>query len=797
MEIVPDINYDTHAQIVQTKEEHFGITDSAEFITTISKTLYANGTLAMVREVICNAWDAHIAANKTDVPLEIVVTKNFFSVQDFGAGIHKDDIHSIYCVYGNSTKNKDNSQTGGFGLGTKAPFAYSDYFTLVSCHKGIKQVSRIVRSSEDNPGKPSRSVIVEVPTEDTGITVQVPISATDKWLITRYVEGVCKFGGIKANLKNDDTVDSEIIALDSLALEKSATAGNITIFTDPYADYVKSGDKIVIRYGTVIYPIPKSLTNFPELTYLKRVLRNSEILVVLEAEPGTLVVQPSREHLAESPSNIAILKKLFKDFYDQASYDTLSDELKEKLYKNLTKDGTISGSPMYVIRSTLTKRYAGDTCDLYYEPKNEAEKVQILVFRCVIAENAYRVFYDTDSTILKDLFDDVVNRFWKEKSNDVSNILLNRANSEYRIKSRFAKYLKKLFTKLKKASIDPKKLGVSRNSVLYNTPRVKVNDAINPLFIIPAVNFKDNPYAMKLSSKRIVLSRTQTGYSEYDSRYNYWSLRIRKNQIETAKKLLEEEGFTVYLANDFEPVKRKTEHVHSSNGKKEKTYHYVSLERFYPDDRALRDTRLSHGRGWHKTKPKYYLDVSFDKTFLPPRYELFKNMVPNIKEVAIVCTKTDRNFAKKHNLFFLNGALRKAILWQLKHSRNFQIAVAISNYIKANASIVKAFENPEVQEKYNAESFTPSQKFLYAVLKDIPELLNISKDGMKYIDYRQEFIKIRDDSLLQVNDLIPKYPNHVFDSLSNLYYSRSNTYHEIKKQDPIQYLVESMLLEKL
>lgn len=107
----------------------FGISDDPAFFHVLSTSLYNNPTLAVVRETICNSWDAHIEAGKTDTPIRITIdTDNFITFRDFGNGIPDELIGSIYGVYGASTKKSNSSVTGGFGLGCKSPFAYTDSF---------------------------------------------------------------------------------------------------------------------------------------------------------------------------------------------------------------------------------------------------------------------------------------------------------------------------------------------------------------------------------------------------------------------------------------------------------------------------------------------------------------------------------------------------------------------------------------------------------------------------------------------------------------------------------------------
>lgn len=87
----------------------------------------------MIRELSCNAKDAHVDAGKGDVPFEIHLPNDlepWFAVTDFGIGLSHEDVTGLYRTYFDSTKTKSNDVTGQFGIGSKSPFAYVDQFTV-------------------------------------------------------------------------------------------------------------------------------------------------------------------------------------------------------------------------------------------------------------------------------------------------------------------------------------------------------------------------------------------------------------------------------------------------------------------------------------------------------------------------------------------------------------------------------------------------------------------------------------------------------------------------------------------
>lgn len=307
----------THAIIGQNKAMDFGISDSAEFFNILSSTLYSDQILAVVRETICNAWDAHIEFNCKDIPIEIKLENNELTIRDFGPGIPKDKIQPIYGVYGGSTKKANGQVTGGFGLGCKAPFAYTDHFEVTSWskHDGEMSIYKMSKSSAEVQGKPSITPIVSVPTIDHGLQVKLAIKKhVDKNRFRELIQRIISNGGI--NAKFNDSI-AEVI--DFTKMENNF----LIIHKDTVIS--ESNSFIYIRYGNVIYPIDineKYADKYQEaLDLLKRISTNGnhwnnylDWRLILQAEPDTISVTPSREALSMQDHTIQTVDKLLADF---------------------------------------------------------------------------------------------------------------------------------------------------------------------------------------------------------------------------------------------------------------------------------------------------------------------------------------------------------------------------------------------------------------------------------------------------------------------------------------------------
>ena len=166
----------THAVIGGKQQINFGISDDPAFFQILSSALYKDPMLAMVRETICNAWDAHIDSGRTDRPISVTLDDDYLIIRDYGNGIPDALIGPIYAIYGASTKKNDGRQTGGFGLGCKSPFAYTDHFEVTSHHAGVRTIYNMSKSSAAVQGKPSIVPIASFPTTESGITVKIPLN---------------------------------------------------------------------------------------------------------------------------------------------------------------------------------------------------------------------------------------------------------------------------------------------------------------------------------------------------------------------------------------------------------------------------------------------------------------------------------------------------------------------------------------------------------------------------------------------------------------------------------------------
>lgn len=317
MQVAATSELATSATLGGSNTIEFGISNDPAFFQVLSANLYSNQKLAVAREVISNSWDAHIEAGIKDTPIKISLLASELVFQDFGHGIAPEDMGRVYGTYGASTKKTDSKTTGGFGLGCKSPFAYTDSFRVTSCHKGVKTIYNITKSSVESNGKPGITTIASMPTDETGLTVSVPMAANDWYEFATYIKYVVMHGEINAVLTTEREKDRK---LDTMGM--SFEPGSYLMDSGDWYDSYMGNHSIFIRYGTVLYPMLKTPTTADTVHTVERFMQIIGVgRVVVQAAPDTLALTPSREALSSQKMTEGGLVDLVTDLVDRMEAD--------------------------------------------------------------------------------------------------------------------------------------------------------------------------------------------------------------------------------------------------------------------------------------------------------------------------------------------------------------------------------------------------------------------------------------------------------------------------------------------
>lgn len=309
-------------QLIRETKEVFtsGVQESDSFSIEIdpiackllANDIYPNKALAVVREYTTNAADAHVQVGNPN-PIEIhlpTALESYFSVKDYGPGLSSEDI-KIYTKYFASTKRDRADQAGCFGLGSKAGFAYSDSFTVISRYNGKKST---YSCHKDNIFKPQRDLLSVTDWDGpNGIEVLVPVKKDDIWKFTEEAKKILPYLDVpyKVNVANFPEKAKPIMEGKNWKL------------------YPGEGTYYVRQCG-IRYPIPREYQD-RRLDQFLTPTNN----ITFEAESGTLSVALSREALSFDDHTIENLKKLFDGVYQ---------EYLEKLQAEIDKEPDIKAA---------------------------------------------------------------------------------------------------------------------------------------------------------------------------------------------------------------------------------------------------------------------------------------------------------------------------------------------------------------------------------------------------------------------------------------------------------------------
>lgn len=292
-------------------------------IMSLLTDLYSSPELAVLREYASNAKDSHTEAGQT-LPIKVTLPTSWnpvFTVQDFGVGMSSQDIKTIYASYGASTKQKDFTQVGAFGLGCKSALSLTQQFTLISIKDGRK--STVLISRGDN-GVGSVNVISEIDTnEPNGVTVSVPIEKVGTF--NSHVSNFF-FTWEPGSVLIDDAEPLSLYSDNFLESADKKVFFNISDSNESQ----RHGFNIImggITYSVDMRPLIKNL--YSDEAYVHRsmcdYLKRSAVAYVI-VPIGSVDLTPSREEVRYSERSTEFLTSLFDFFIEQVSI-MLTDSL--------------------------------------------------------------------------------------------------------------------------------------------------------------------------------------------------------------------------------------------------------------------------------------------------------------------------------------------------------------------------------------------------------------------------------------------------------------------------------------
>lgn len=161
----------------------FGISvgNEAHIMGILRDTLYSDKVLAVLREYASNAWDAHRSVGKHELPIEVTIPTGeepTLRIRDFGPGLSREEVFTVYTQYGASTKRDSDDAVGMLGIGSKSGFAYSDSFTITSWHGGLRS-TYVAALDESEKGVINLLAEESCKKSETGVEIQIAVRSSD------------------------------------------------------------------------------------------------------------------------------------------------------------------------------------------------------------------------------------------------------------------------------------------------------------------------------------------------------------------------------------------------------------------------------------------------------------------------------------------------------------------------------------------------------------------------------------------------------------------------------------------
>ena len=291
------------------EDSSFSIEASAKAFFILSDGLYSNKVKAVIRELSTNAYDSHVDAGMVDCPFDVHLPTRLdpvFYVRDYGTSMTHSECMSLYTTYFRSTRNDSNDAVGCLGLGSKAPFAYCDQFTVEAYLNGV---ARVYSAFMNEDGSPVFSLLDETVTDEAdGLKVSMPVKEDDIHDFQREASDLYAFFDVPPKM-----VGKEISIRD-----------REVILSGSNFEFVKNEHQNLVIMGQIAYPL-----NADDVLPYPIADEDSDIYNFLDRSSGLRIyvsigdvdITPSREALSYN----SVTKKSIKNVLSEMSLEIAID----------------------------------------------------------------------------------------------------------------------------------------------------------------------------------------------------------------------------------------------------------------------------------------------------------------------------------------------------------------------------------------------------------------------------------------------------------------------------------------
>ena len=285
-----------------------------EFITTLlSSNLYSDPEQSFIREIVSNAWDSHVEAGTTDIPVIVRFSKcdgeGSVTIRDYGVGLSPERFQEVYCNIGSSTKRDSNDFIGGFGIGKYSSLACSNTVYITSYYEGKAYYYVMVKSGNSI----TTNLLMEKPTNERN-GVEVTIKSISSFTpYDKALQCIVFF----PNIYIDGAFNADMI--NSAKLKRFNNFAAASIFVP---------SKLLL--GNVLYPVQKYHLNYETRNFIEKIESTG---IVIKFDVGEINITPNRENIIYSSDTIKKIED--RVMAAKAELDALVDAKVTKDYDDI------------------------------------------------------------------------------------------------------------------------------------------------------------------------------------------------------------------------------------------------------------------------------------------------------------------------------------------------------------------------------------------------------------------------------------------------------------------------------
>lgn len=311
------------------KQANFSIGDNRVIFNMLRKKMYSRPIYVICQEIMSNSRDANREVGRGDIPVEVILPNSLsdqIQFKDAGPGISPDRMEHVYLCYGNSTKRDDNTQTGGFGMGAKTPFAYTDTFNIISVTKEAdgSHKKRTYIAYIDDTQLGAVSLVSEKETDEpTGTTISMAVQPEHRKEFASAISNIGCFWTPRPEIKGDDRFSWPALVYSAqgtgwaITSSRPITAFNGAVINIDGIPYVASID--------AIFPSGHAIHDDNDFHIMRSIISASS--TVLFFSVGELQVTATREGLDYQPEVIEAIHNRLRLMISEAR-TTISDKIK-------------------------------------------------------------------------------------------------------------------------------------------------------------------------------------------------------------------------------------------------------------------------------------------------------------------------------------------------------------------------------------------------------------------------------------------------------------------------------------